>query len=127
MNNDDNKGNDLHYNLPGTLTTRKNKPEMVNMLIEDYFKKNNLVFNDEFIISQQEFSTVDDIQGELIKQLRNFCEKKVAKVSRSGEHYFEITYTGKIGNGNDDFVSCIMIGVWMYKKFITDYKYKPYW
>lgn len=127
MNNDDNKGNELKYNLPGTITTRKNKPEMVTMLINDYFLKKNIVFNNEFIVSQQEFATVDDLQGEMIKQLRNFCEKKVLRTNRNGEFFFEITYTGKIGNGNDDFVTTLLIGVYMHKMFFTEKQFMKYW
>ena len=94
MNEDDNKGSEQRNDLPGSITTRRNKVEMVLLLVEEYMKKRRLVFNREFIVAEPEYSVVEDVKGEYVKQLRNFCQKRKQKVDRDGTIFFETFYTG---------------------------------
>lgn len=127
MNEDNNPGSQYRNDLPGSLTTRTNKPEMVECLIEDYFKKRRIVFHRDFIVAEPEYSTVNDVQGEFVRQLRNFCCKRKECRARDGSTYFEKFYLGKIGGGNDDFVLALLIGVYMHRQFFSNRKYSLYW
>lgn len=127
MNEDNNKGAAVHCDLPGSITTRKNKPEMVAVLLEHYFKKARIVFSREFISAEAEYSSIDNIHGEFITQLRAFSKKKKQVKARDGTFEFEIYYSGKISGGNDDFVLCLLIGVYNHGKFFSQRKYQMYW
>jgi len=94
MTEDNNKGSQTRRDLPGTITTRENKPEMVEMLVEEYFKKHRIVFYRNFIVENYEYATVTDVQGEFVKQLRNFQRKRKQCVARDGTGYLETFYTG---------------------------------
>jgi len=93
MNNDNNKGSQTKYDLPGTITTRTNKIEMVLGLMK-LMKIKKIVFNQDFIVANPEYSTVDNPFDEVVKQLRNFCERKILKVAKDQTIFYEIFYTG---------------------------------
>lgn len=115
------------YDLPGSITTRRNKPEMVTLLIEDYMKKQRLVFFRDFVVAEPESSVVDDVKGEFVKQMRSFLRRKKAVKQRDGSVLFETFYTGKHNGGTDDFVLTLMIGVFMQRRFFTSEKYRMYY
>lgn len=96
MNEDNNKGSKQRNDLPGSITTRANKVEMVNILIEDYMKKHRVVFCRDFLVAEPEYSTVENVKSEYVKQLRNFCRKRKQMNARDGTAYFETFYTGNI-------------------------------
>lgn len=127
MTEDNDKGAAHLYDLPGSITTRRNKPEMVTVLIEDYMKKQKLVFYRNFVVAEQESSVVEDVKAEFVKQLRGFLRKKKAQKNRDGSTYFETFYTGKNNGNTDDFVLTLMIGVYMHHRFFTSEKYRQYW
>ena len=62
MTEEDNKGSSIRYDMPGSITTHKNKPEMVHMLKETMRAK-RVVFYRHFIVAEAEFSAVDDKEG----------------------------------------------------------------
>ena len=127
MNEDNNPGSAFRNDLPGSITTRSNKPEMVTCLIEDYFKKRRIVFYRDFIVAESDYSVLEDIQGEYVKQLRGFCRKRKECRARDGSTYFETFYLGKIQGGNDDYVLALLIGVFMRRRFFSNPKYRMYW
>jgi hypothetical protein len=96
MTEDNNRGSQAHRDLPGTITTRENKPEMVELLIEEYFKKRRVVFHRHFIVENYEWASVDDVQAEFVKQLRNFQRKRKQCTARDGTGYLETFYTGML-------------------------------
>ena len=104
MNEDNNPGSNQKNDLPGSITTRTNKVEMVTILIEEYFKKRRIVFYQDFIVAEQEYSVIDDVKGEFVKQLRGFCQKRKQTTARDGSVYFETFYLGKIGGMNQFFL-----------------------
>ena len=127
MTEDNDKGAAHQYDMPGSLTTRRNKPEMVTVLIEDFMKKQKLVFYRDFIVAEWESSVVDDVKKEFVQQLRTFLRKKKAMKQRDGTVLFETFYSGKHNGGTDDFVLTLMIGVYMHFKFFKNQKYQQYW
>jgi len=96
MNEDNNKGSQQRNDLPGSITTRANKVEMVNILVEEYMKKHRVVFCRDFLVAEPEYSTVENVKAEYVKQLRNFCRKRKQMNNRDGTAYFETFYTGNI-------------------------------
>lgn len=128
---DDNSHNSIEggrLDLPGSITTRKKKLEMIHILIEEYMKEERIYFNSSFIISQPDYSCIDDVYAEVVKELRTYCKKKKARRDPDGSHIFEITYTGKPPCGsNDDFVLTLLMLVYQHKKFFEDRKNEKYW
>lgn len=127
MTEEDNKSSSVRYDMPGCITTHKNKMEMVHILMEDYMKKKRVVFYRSFIVAEQEYSVVDNVKKEFVNQLRNFCQKKIPRRDHDGATVFELTYTGKLNGNNDDFVMTLLIAVYMYRKFFGTEKYRKYW
>lgn len=116
-----------HNDIPGSITTRRNKPEIFRLLIDEYFVQKKIVFYKHFVVAESKFSYVSNVKQEFIKQLRNFCEKKVERTAPDGTTYFELMYTGKNSNNNDDFVLALGIGVFMHKRFFESDAYRVYW
>lgn len=127
MTEDNDKGSAYQYDLPGSITTRRSKPQMVTLLIEDYMKKQRLVFYHDFIVAEWEYAVVDNIKNEFIKQMRGFLKKKKAMRQRDGTILYETFYSGKHNGQNDDFVLTLMIGIFMRERFFKNEKYRPYW
>lgn len=127
MTEDNDKGAAHQYDLPGSITSRKNKPEMVTMLVEDYMKKQKLVFYQNFVVAEWESAVVEDVKREFVSQMRSFLRKKKAMKQRDGTILFETFYSGKHNGGTDDFVLTLMIGVYMHHRFFTNEKYRMYW
>ena len=127
MTEDNNRSSAHQYDLPGSLTTRQNKPVMVTMLIEDYMKKQKLVFYRHFIVAEWEYAVVEDVRAEFVNQMRSFLCKKKAMRQRDGTVLFEKFYSGKHNGQTDDFVLTLMIGVYMHKLFFLNQKYSMYW
>jgi hypothetical protein len=116
------------FDLPGSITTRKKKLEMIHILIEEYMKEDNIRFNANFIVSQDEYSCVDDVYSEVVKELRTFCKKKKLRRDPDGSNIFEIVYTGKPPHGsNDDFVLTLLMLVYQHKRFFDNTNNAKYW
>ena len=97
MNEDNNKGSEQRNDLPGCITTRRNKVDMITILIEDYMKKNRIVFNRNFIVTHEEYLQIGDVKSEIVKQFRNFCQKLKETKARDGTTFHEKFYTGMDG------------------------------
>lgn len=118
--------NSRERDLPGTITTRKHKIAMINLLKEKYLKRGNIGFFHAFVTANHERSKFDDIKKEVIEELRRFNRKLIPKTDDEGELYYEIIYNGK-GGGNDDYVLALAIGVYWKEIFFTDKRYQLYW
>ena len=42
---------------------------MIHVLIENYFKKDRVVFASDFVVAEYEYSPVDNIKDEFVKQV----------------------------------------------------------
>jgi hypothetical protein len=113
--------------LPGSITTHRNKLESVTLLIDQYFKPEAICFHEPFIISQEEITAVESVQLELVAQLRNFKKQRLLKKDSEGNPISQIIFTGKkTGGRNDDFVSALQILVMMKRTFWRDQRYAFY-
>lgn len=125
---EDKASNSLQRDLPGSITTKKRKLDMIDLLKTKYLKPGNIGFFFQFISANQERSRLDDIKVEIIKEMRAFEKKKKLKVNNEGESYYEIFYNGK-SNGEDDYVLATAIGVYWKEVFFdkNSRKYSFYW
>ena len=123
---DKGSANSKERDLPGTITTRKHKVAMINLLKEKYLKRGNIGFFDAFVTANHERSKFDDIRKEIIEELRRFNRKLIPKLDDERELYYEIIYNGK-GGGNDDYVLALAIGAYWKEIFFTDKRYQTYW
>lgn len=82
--------------LPGSVTTRRNKPEYFRLLIDNYMIPKKLVFYKHFLVAESRLGYINDVRGEYVKQLRNFCQKKVERTDSDGTTFFEIFFYGKV-------------------------------
>jgi hypothetical protein len=112
---------------PGSMTTRRNKPEMINLLKDKYLKANNIGFYHNFVTANRERAIVDDIQEEIVKELRLFNKRLVIQKARDGSVHNDIYYTGKLTGGNDDFVMALAMGVYWKEVFFHNEKYRAEW
>ncbi len=115
----------VSVDLPGSRTTRMNKPLMVDML-RVALRENRIIFYRRFVVSQPDYATCSDVKEEMITQLKSFCRiLKENKMNPSAAN--TITYDGKGGGGQDDFVITIMLSILMRSVFYTKSKYQKYW
>lgn len=125
MTEDKNK-NDLGHTLPGSVTTHTNKLESVNILTQNYLKKNKIVFYQDFVVAASEGAETTsgiNVKKEFERQLRDFARIKKYKDARDGSKYVEFSYHGKSSGCNDDFVMTLLIAVRMHKIFWEKEKY----
>lgn len=113
--------------LPGIVTTRENKPEMVENLIYHYLSKNRLVFYRHFLTIDQDNVVIDDLREEIVRQFRNFCRKMIAKNLPDQTIDLIPKYSGKHRGNNDDFVLAILLGCHVYTLFYALDKYRRLW
>ena len=112
---------------PGSITTKTNKPEMIHLLRDKYLRPNNIGFFYDFITANRERAIVDDLQEEIIKELRLFNKRLIIQKMRDGSVQNDIYYTGKLTGGNDDFVMALAMCVYWKEVFFTNEKYRPEW
>jgi hypothetical protein len=117
----------LQRDLPGSITTRKRKRDMIDLLQTKYLKPGNIGFFFQFITSS-DLTRLDDIKAEVIKEMRSFEKKKKLKINNEGEAVHEIFYNGK-SNGEDDYVIAAAMGVYWKEVFFdkNSRKYSFYW
>ena len=109
------------YDLPGSITTHRNKLESVDLLRDQFLKPERCLFHAQFVVAQQELSMLEDVQAEIVAQLRNFKKVRLARRDRAQADINEVTYTGKkTGGKNDDFVSTALISVYNRRLFWQD-------
>jgi len=113
--------------LPGSITTHRNKHQSVNLLIEEYFKPEMILFHEPFVISQKEVTAVENVQLEYVAQIRNFKKQRLQKKDAEGNPINQIIFTGKkTGGRNDDFVSALQMLPFNKRIFFNDDRYKFY-
>jgi hypothetical protein len=123
---EDSKGGGIK-DLPGSITTHRKKLEMVDIFIKVYLQKNKICFHKPFIVTQ-EVAGIEDVQLEVIKQLRGFKKRRKYKFDSDDQNVCQIIYTGKEPAGkNDDFVMALLIAVYHHKVFFTDPRYQRFW
>lgn len=121
------KYSNSHRDLPGTMTTKKNKNLMVYYFIDRYLKPGLIGFSQPFIVSNYECSRIDDMKAEILTELKTFKKKKKAVNNRDGTTEFEIFFTGKEGSANDDYVMALLLGTYWKERFFKDPKYRNDW
>lgn len=125
------KGKQRVFDLPGSMTTERNKREAVDMLRDQYLKTEAICFNEPFITAYPDYRLTPDIKEEIMDQLRNFKKKLLTRKDRNRADINEVTYTGKLTGGkNDDFVSAFLIAVHSQAQFWKEAnraKYGVYW
>ena len=119
------------FDLPGSMTTERNKREAVDILRDQYLRPEQICFNDPFIWVYPDVRIVPDVKLEIMDHLRNFKKKLLPRKERTTAEISEVTYTGKLsGNKNDDFVSALLIAVYNKREFWKEAnraKYGTYW
>lgn len=100
---------------------------MIHLLRDKYLKANNIGFYHDFVTANRERAIVDDMQEEMLKELRLFNKRLVIQNNRDGSVHNDIFYTGKLTGGNDDFVMALAMGVYWKEIFFTNDKYRPEW
>lgn len=115
--------------LPGSITTKRNKQEMVTLLKTEYLQAGKICFHIPFMVSEVERSRVDNVQQEIVKQVRNFCKQRKQRHDHEGNLVTEIIYTGKppVGSGDDDYVIALIMGPYHKKRFFLNPRNQPYW
>jgi hypothetical protein len=113
--------------LPGSVTTERNKRESVELLI-GYFEREDICFHESFVVVQSELGHVENVQLEMVKQLRNFKRELVEKKNSEGAVINQVIFTGKnTGERNDDFVATLWIKAYNKREFWRDRRYRAYW
>jgi len=103
--------------LPGSLTSKHTRPEMVRLL-KNIFENKKIIFYQDFIVSQEAYSNLKiSVKEELINQIKSFVKEKY--FSKDPEVGTLVKYHGKIRGGNDDFVMAMMICIYKSQKFFT--------
>lgn len=113
--------------LPGSYTTRTNKLEMVQLMLNSYLAPRKIVFYKDFVVTVsegEEATSTIDVKKEFERQLRDFARIKKYKVGRDGATTCEFFYNGKTGNSNDDLTISLLIALLMHKRFWSEEKYR---
>lgn len=118
----------MQKDLPGSVTTHRKKNEMVINLQNKYLKLGKVLFNTMFINVRFDELPFDDIQVEIMKQLRGFRQKRCYKLDTEGNSVCQLIFTGKAPVGqNDDFVMVLLIGCYYQQIFFENPIYRTYW
>jgi hypothetical protein len=113
---------------PGSVTTHRKKLEMVRLLINNYMKPRAICFAKQFITVEKEACRVDDVEREIVAQLRNFKKKRTTYRDADGIEQFEFIYSGKLtADKQDDFPMCLLIACYHKEIFFDDHRYEIYW
>jgi hypothetical protein len=121
---ENNKSSSVQHDIPGCRTLHSNKLEMVHILKEYYMIPKKIALYSGFISAQEaESSKCLDVKKELIKELRGFSRVKKSRPSPDGSEIMEFFYSGKVNNLDDDYVLCLLIGVFMHKRFVEEVRF----
>jgi hypothetical protein len=110
--------------LPGSRTTRLNKPIMVEKT-KIMLREGRIIFYDNFVVSHPDLFPQRCIKDEIITHLKNFRKNLIfSNSSTKGYEGAIIAYSGKKNGSNDDFVMALMINILMFLEFIRSNTYK---
>ncbi len=121
MTEDNDKAAPQPYDMPGAPTTGRNKPRMIRLL-RQYLEQHRLVFHADFVNAT--VAPGRPVQKEFIQQLRAFAEILKISEGADGAPAARTYYSGKNAGGNDDFVMCLAIGLFMKQIFDVKQKYE---
>lgn len=113
-------GGGIQHDMPGSVTTNRNKIDMVEMLIKYYMKPNKIFFYKNFISAHEgNVESIFNIRKEFVRELRVFSKIK-EEVNTGG---CKVSYSGKRIDSDDDLVITLLLCIWMQRKFMSDPKY----
>ncbi len=123
MTEDTDRASTTPYDMPGSVTTKHNKPIMVNLL-KRYLELGHIVFAQPFVTADESTGNTRDIRKEFINQMYNFAKITVTRIEQDGSPAVKIFHSGKASGGNDDFVMALAIGIYMRGIFLDKDKYQ---
>lgn len=123
MTEDNDRASTTPYDMPGSVTTKQNKPIMINIL-KRHLELGHVVFSDPFITADESTGNTRDIRKEFINEMYNFARITVTRVEQDGSPSVKIFHSGKAAGGNDDFVIALALGLFMRAIFLEDDKYE---
>lgn len=130
---EDHRGKGPYRDMPGSVTTEKNKVRSVEALRDLYLKTGNIRFHKHFVTTYWEISLDPNnrlsVRDTLVQHLRNFKMKRIPRKDHGGSIIYELYYSGKwTGDKNDDFVSGLLITLTAHYVFWLDEekKYRQY-
>lgn len=113
-------GGGIQHDMPGSVTTNRNKIDMVETLIKYYMKANKLFFYKDFISAHEgNVESIFNIRKEFVRELRVYSKIK-EEVASGG---CKVSYSGKRIDSDDDLVITLMLCVWMKHLFFSDDRY----
>lgn len=113
--------------IPGSFTTRTNKLEMIQILINSYFNPRLIKFYENFVVTVsegEEATSFINVKNEFVRELRDFSRIKKYKTTSEGTQIVQFFYNGKTKGANDDLVMALLIAVLMHRRFTTEDKYR---
>ena len=125
MTEDNDRASTTPYDMPGSMTTKYNKPIMINTL-KRYLELGHIVFSEPFVSADETTGNTKDIRKEFINQMYNFAKITVTRIDQDGSPAVKIYHSGKAAGGNDDFVMALAIGIHMYGAFKDKQKYRHF-
>jgi hypothetical protein len=115
-------------NLPGNITTHRNKEEMVTYFKEKYLATGKIFVRPDFIVASSEGPDVTDgvadVKHEFERQMRDFSRIKRYYRAPDQSTYVRFFHHGKIDGKNDDFVMALLMAPYMYRIFCASDKYR---
>lgn len=123
MTEDNDRSSTTPYDMPGSVTTKQNKPIMIDILKRS-LELGHVVFADPFITADESTGNTRDIRKEFINQMYNFARITVTRINPDGSPYVRIYHSGKAAGGNDDFVIALALGLYMRGIFLEKEKYE---
>ena len=113
-------GGGVQYDMPGSVTTNRNKVDMVARIIKYYMQPNKIFFFKHFVSAHEgNVASIFNIKKEFVRQLRVFSKIK-EEVNTGG---CKVSYSGKRIDSDDDLVITLLLGVFMYNIFMTEQDY----
>ncbi len=107
--------------MPGSLTSERNKRESAEMLRDLYLKPGLCRLHRPFISTNSAVAVQQDIESLVLGHLANYKLRRILRRDHAGAEVNEIYFTGKLtGDRNDDFVSALLIAVWNKREFFRD-------
>lgn len=123
---EDKRKHSMEAQLPGNITTHKNKIEMINLLINTYLKPGRICLYHDFVVTVsegEEATQIVNVKQELIRQMRDFARIKRIKTASDGSQRCEFVFNGKTKGANDDLVMAILMSGLMHKWWCEKPKY----
>ena len=127
------RGRGPYRDMPGSVTTEKNKMRAVETLRDLYLKTGNIRLHKHFVTTYWEVSLDPknrlSVRDTLVNHLRNYKMKRIPRKDHGGSIIYELYYSGKwTGDKNDDFVAALLITITAHNAFWTDAekKYQKY-